>query len=88
MKMLTAMMMMMLVQTTSAHDAVVTELESTWESTWELTLVTPERMIDLPNKYHSYNSCVLHGIEMMIHRDTTREFELGFVCEQEVEDDE
>lgn len=81
MKMLTTMMMMMFVQVASAHDT------STLESKWELTLVTPERMIDMPRKYHSYESCLMHGIETLITRETTREFLLGFVCEWE-EDDE
>lgn len=78
MKMLT-MMMMMFVQVASAHDI------STLESKWELTLVTPERMIDMPRKYHSHESCLMHGIEMLITRETTREFLLGFVCEWEEE---
>lgn len=82
MKMLMTMMMMMLVQVTSAHDVT-----NPLESTWELTLVTPERMIDMPRKYHSYDSCILHGVETMIHRETQREFLLGFVCEEENDDE-
>lgn len=73
-------MMMVFVQVASAHDVT-----STLEATWELTLVTPERMIDMPRKYHSYDSCILHGVETLIHRETTREFLLGFVCEEEDE---
>ena len=82
MKTLMIMMMMVLAQMASAH-----EVTSTWESTWELTLVTPDEMIDMPQKHHSYDSCVAHGIETMIHRKTTRDVLLGFVCEQEESDE-
>lgn len=81
MKML-AMMMMMFVQVASAHDVT-----STLEGTWELTLVTPEEMLDLPDKYHSYPSCITHGIEIMIHFETSFELLLGFVCEEEEGDE-
>lgn len=83
MKTLTIMMMMMLAQLASAH-----ETASTWESTWELTLITTDEMIDMPQKHHSYDSCLMHGIEIIIHRKTTRDVLLGFVCGQEYDDDE
>lgn len=81
MKILMTMMMMMFVQMASAHDVT-----STLKGTWELTLVTPEEMLDLPDKYHSYSSCITHGIEIMIHFETSYELLMGFVCEEE--DDE
>ena len=80
MKTIIVMTMMMLVQMASAHDVT-----STLEGTWELTLVTPEEMLDMPNKYRSYSSCITHGIEIMIHFETSYELLLGFVCEEEDE---
>lgn len=82
MKILTMMMMMMLVQVASAHEDV-----DLWTKTWELTLVMPDEMLDMPVKFHSYPLCVAHGVQIMMTPETRRSLILGFVCEKE-EDDE